>query len=68
MQADPSTTPDAPALPLHYFKRVRLLPRIRWALGVLHTVQPASLLDIGSGRGKFPERVNNNGTRKSDNY
>jgi hypothetical protein len=38
---------------LHYFKRVRLLPRIRWALGVLHTVQPASLPDIGSGHGKF---------------
>lgn len=30
-----------------------LLARIRWALGVLHSIQPADLLDIGSGRGKF---------------
>ena len=39
--------------PLHYFKRVPLLPRIQWALGVLHSLQPTNLLDIGSGRGKF---------------
>lgn len=43
----------AQGLPLHYFKRVPLLPRIQWALGVLHSLQPAELLDIGSGRGKF---------------
>lgn len=45
--------PGAPGLPLHYFKRVPLLPRIQWALGVLRSLQPANLLDIGSGRGKF---------------
>ena len=44
---------DAAELPLHYFKRVPLLPRIQWALGVLHSLQPTNLLDIGSGRGKF---------------
>jgi len=32
---------------------VPLLPRIQWALGVVRSVQPANLLDIGSGRGKF---------------
>ncbi len=52
--ATPRTAADqAVALPLHYFKRVPLLPRIQWALGVLHSVQPANLLDIGTGRGKF---------------
>jgi len=44
---------QAPKLPLHYFKRVPLLPRIQWTLGVLRSIQPADLLDIGSGRGKF---------------
>ncbi len=44
---------DAAELPLHYFKRSRLLPRVEWALGVLRGLQPASLLDIGSGRGTF---------------
>jgi ubiquinone/menaquinone biosynthesis C-methylase UbiE len=45
--------PGGPGLPLHYFKRVPLLPRIQWALGVIHSLQPASVLDVGSGRGKF---------------
>ncbi len=44
---------EKPGLPLYYFKRVPLLPRIQWALGVLRSVQPEELLDIGSGRGKF---------------
>lgn len=44
---------EASGLPIHYFKRVPLLPRIQWALGVLHSLQPVELLDIGSGRGKF---------------
>jgi SAM-dependent methyltransferase len=44
---------NAPDLPLHYFKRVPLLPRIQWALGVLHSLRPLNLLDVGSGRGKF---------------
>ena len=48
-----ATAGQAPKLPLHYFKRVPLLPRIQWALGVVRSVQPADLLDIGSGRGKF---------------
>ncbi len=30
-----------------------LLPRIQWALGVIHSLQPANVLDVGSGRGKF---------------
>ncbi len=44
---------DGAELPLHYFKRSRTLPRVEWALGVLRGLQPASLLDIGSGRGTF---------------
>ncbi|RLT39577.1 MAG: class I SAM-dependent methyltransferase [Chloroflexi bacterium] len=40
-------------LPLHYFKRTMALARVRWALSVLRGVQPASLLDVGSGRGTF---------------
>jgi ubiquinone/menaquinone biosynthesis C-methylase UbiE len=50
--AGASTAPTS-ELPQHYFKRVVLLARIQWALGVLHSIQPADLLDIGSGRGKF---------------
>ncbi len=57
LQAGSPVTADASArqdqLPLHYFKRVPLLPRIQWAIGVLRSLQPADLLDIGSGRGKF---------------
>ena len=52
--ADATASQDqASTLPLHYFKRVPLLPRIQWALGVLRSLQPVDLLDIGSGRGKF---------------
>jgi len=40
-------------LPLHYFKRTMPLARVQWALGVLRGIGPASLLDIGSGRGTF---------------
>lgn len=53
LQAGCAIESKAPGPPLHYFKRVPLLPRIQWALGVLHSLQPAELLDIGSGRGKF---------------
>lgn len=44
---------EAAELPLHYFKRTMALARVQWALGVLRGLQPASLLDIGSGRGTF---------------
>jgi len=44
---------EASELPLHYFKRSRLLPRVEWALGVLRGLQPVSIFDIGSGRGTF---------------
>ena len=40
-------------LRLHRFKRTIELPRVRKALGILKGIQPASLLDIGSGRGVF---------------
>ena len=46
-------TGEAAELPLHYFKRTMALARVQWALGVLRGLQPASLLDIGSGRGTF---------------
>jgi 2-polyprenyl-3-methyl-5-hydroxy-6-metoxy-1,4-benzoquinol methylase len=52
-QPNAGAADGAPGLPLHYFKRVPLLPRIQWALGVIHSRQPQNLLDIGSGRGKF---------------
>jgi ubiquinone/menaquinone biosynthesis C-methylase UbiE len=38
---------------LHKFKRQAELPRVRKVLGVLQGLAPASLLDIGSGRGAF---------------
>ena len=40
-------------LRLHRFKRTMELPRVRKVLGMLKGMQPASLLDIGSGRGAF---------------
>jgi ubiquinone/menaquinone biosynthesis C-methylase UbiE len=40
-------------LRLHKFKRQAELPRVRKVLGVLQGLAPASLLDIGSGRGAF---------------
>jgi SAM-dependent methyltransferase len=49
----PVVSADGEEAPRYYFKRVSLLPRVQWALGVLRSVQPANLLDIGSGRGKF---------------
>jgi hypothetical protein len=38
---------------LHAFKRTGGLPRVERALGALRGLQPASLLDLGSGRGVF---------------
>ena len=43
----------AAGLRLHKFKRNAELPRVRKALGVLRGLAPASLLDVGSGRGTF---------------
>jgi ubiquinone/menaquinone biosynthesis C-methylase UbiE len=43
----------ARGLRLHKFKRQAELPRVRKVLGVLQGFAPASLLDIGSGRGAF---------------
>jgi hypothetical protein len=40
-------------LPLHRFKRTAELPRVRRVLGTLRSLAPASLLDVGSGRGAF---------------
>jgi ubiquinone/menaquinone biosynthesis C-methylase UbiE len=40
-------------LRLHRFKRTMELPRVQKVLGVLKSLQPASLLDIGTGRGAF---------------
>lgn len=38
---------------LHKFKRNAELPRVRKVLGILRGLAPASLLDLGSGRGTF---------------
>lgn len=40
-------------LRLHRFKRTMELPRVQKVLGILKGLQPANLLDIGSGRGVF---------------
>jgi hypothetical protein len=43
----------AEGLRLHRFKRTMGLPRVSKVLGILRGLGPASLLDIGSGRGAF---------------
>ena len=43
----------AQGLRVHKFKRSAELPRVRKVLGVLRSLGPTSLLDIGSGRGVF---------------
>lgn len=40
-------------LKLHRFKRTTALPRVRAVIGALHGLSPATLADIGSGRGVF---------------
>src|SRR5262245_9846679 len=40
-------------LRLHKFKRAAELPRVRRVLGLLRSLAPADLLDVGSGRGVF---------------
>jgi 2-polyprenyl-3-methyl-5-hydroxy-6-metoxy-1,4-benzoquinol methylase len=44
---------EARGLRLHRFKRSAELPRVRAVLGTLRGLAPASLLDVGSGRGVF---------------
>jgi ubiquinone/menaquinone biosynthesis C-methylase UbiE len=44
---------QAAGLRLFRFKRNAQLPRVRASLGVLKSLAPGSLLDIGSGRGTF---------------
>jgi len=43
----------AAGLQLHKFKRNAALPRVAKVLGILRGLAPASLLDVGSGRGAF---------------
>lgn len=43
----------AAGLRLHRFKRTMGLARVQRVIGMLYGLQPASLLDIGSGRGAF---------------
>ena len=38
---------------LHRFKKTMDLPRVQKVLGTLKSVQPANLLDLGTGRGAF---------------
>lgn len=38
---------------IHAFKRATELPRVRKVLGILRGIAPASVLDVGSGRGVF---------------
>ena len=40
-------------LRLHRFKKTMELPRVQKVLGTLKSVQPATLLDLGTGRGAF---------------
>lgn len=40
-------------LKLHKFKRQAELPRVRRVLGLLRSLSPTDLLDVGSGRGTF---------------
>ena len=43
----------AAGLRLHKFKNQTELPRVKKVLGILRSLAPTSLLDIGSGRGTF---------------
>lgn len=43
----------AAELRIHRFKRTQGLPRVRKVLGILRGLAPATLLDIGTGRGVF---------------
>src|SRR5262245_29078511 len=43
----------AAGLKLHRFKRSAELPRVRRVIGALRALAPATLLDVGTGRGVF---------------
>lgn len=45
--------PGALSLRLHRFKRAMSLRRVQRVLGVLYSLSPENILDIGSGRGAF---------------
>ena len=51
--SDPISAGKANGLKMHRFKRTLDLPRVRAVLGVLQGIQPAELLDAGTGRGVF---------------
>lgn len=40
-------------LRMYHFKKKEMLPRVKAVMGFLKSVQPESLLDVGSGRGVF---------------
>lgn len=44
---------QAQGLRINKFKRTIELPRVRKVLGLLHSIHPTNVLDIGSGRGTF---------------
>jgi len=43
----------ARGLRLHAFKRLDSLPRVQRVIGVLKSLQPTTILDVGTGRGVF---------------
>lgn len=47
------TAAEVAGLKLHRFKRTQELPRVRAILGILRSLTPGTLLDVGSGRGVF---------------
>ena len=44
---------EAAGMKMYYFRKKELLPRVKAVLGFLRSIQPESLLDVGSGRGVF---------------
>lgn len=44
---------EAAGLRMYHFKKKEILPRVKAVMGFLKGIQPASLLDVGSGRGVF---------------
>ena len=44
---------EAAGMKMYYYRKKELLPRVKAVLGFLRSIQPESLLDVGSGRGVF---------------
>ena len=44
---------ESAGLRMYHFKKKEMLPRVKAVMGFLKSVQPESLLDVGSGRGVF---------------